>query len=161
MSSILPLGIIALSGAIGGAINAIISDNGFILPREENSQNASIIIPGVLTNILMGAASGFLYWALIEANSVFVIYGTATPGVDDMKITVYSIAMALLVGATGSKYLTNEIDKRLLKAAAVSAAASKSSAEDAQKMANATPIQAFRLARKMYQKGLETSGISR
>ncbi len=160
MSELLPLGIIALSGAIGGVINAIITDNGFILPREENSQNASIIIPGVITNVLMGAASGFLFWALAEANSLFVVYGPTTPGAEEITITVYSIAMTFLVGATGSRYLTNEIDKRLLKAAAISAA-SRQSVDDAQKMANATPLQAFRIARKMYQKGGETSGVLR
>ena len=161
MSALVPLGIIALCGAIGGAINAIITDNGFILPREENSQNASIIIPGVITNILMGGASGFLYWGFTEANSLFTVYGPAAPGTEEIKISVYSIAMVILVGATGSRYLTTEIDKRLLKAAAISAAAARPSQEDAQKMANATPIQAFRIARKMYQKGLEMGGVMR
>ena len=73
MSPIEPFSIIILSGAAGGIINAIITDNGFILPREETSEKASIIIPGIIANLLMGAAAGFLYWGLTESNSISVV----------------------------------------------------------------------------------------
>jgi hypothetical protein len=149
MVSILePLGIIVLSGAIGGIVNAIMTDNGFILPREETSSKASIIIPGFVANILIGAIAGFIYWGLTDTNSVYIIYGPEPTG-DQIQITVYAITMSLLVGAAGAKYLTNELDKRLLKAAAVAAAASDASIETSQKIASASPIQAFRIARDM------------
>jgi hypothetical protein len=149
MSIIVPFGIIALSGAFGGILNAITTDNGFILPREETTNNSSIILPGAIANILIGAATGFIYWGLTEANSASIIYGGATPGEDTVKITVYGVAMSLLAGAAGAKYLTNEIDKRLLKAAAIAAAVSRPSLEDAERIARATPLQAFKIAKKM------------
>lgn len=149
MSPIEPFSIIILSGAAGGIINAIITDNGFILPREETSEKASIIIPGIVANLLMGAAAGFLYWGLTESNSISVVWGTTTPGVNEIKVTVYGIAMSLLAGMAGARYLTNEVDKRLLKAAAVTAAASLPSDEGAQMMAKASPLQMLRIARRM------------
>jgi hypothetical protein len=66
--------------------------------------------------------------------------------------------MALLAGIAGARYLTNEVDKRLLKAAAANAAASKQSTEESEKIANASPMQAFRIARRMLHRG-EGRGI--
>jgi hypothetical protein len=134
-----PFGIILITGAFGGLINAILSENGFILPHEEESENVNIIIPGVIANILTGAAAGFVFWGLTEANTMFIVYGPIKEGAE-------------MAGSAGARYLTNEVDKRLLKAAAANAAASKQSAEDSEKIANASPMQAFRIARRMLQR---------
>ncbi len=75
MSVIVPFGIILITGAFGGLINAILTDNGFILPRRESSQKKIIIIPGMIANMLTGAAAGFIFWGLNEANMMFVVYG--------------------------------------------------------------------------------------
>jgi hypothetical protein len=56
--------IILLSGAFGGIINAIISDNGFIRPREETVDSVTIIRPGLAGNILLGAVAAFISWGL-------------------------------------------------------------------------------------------------
>jgi len=37
------IGMIVLSGAVGGVINALVSDNGFIKPREESAGDVTII----------------------------------------------------------------------------------------------------------------------
>ena len=50
----IPLGIILLCGAVGGIINAIISDNGFVKPREETIDNVCILRPGIAGNICWG-----------------------------------------------------------------------------------------------------------
>ncbi len=146
-----PFGIILVTGAFGGLINAILSDNGFILPREETAEKVNIIIPGVIANILTGAAAGFVFWGLTEANTMFVVYGPSNEGAE-ITLTVYGVAMALLAGMAGAKYLTNEVDKRLLQAAAANAAASTQSTEDSEKIANASPVQAFRIAKRMLKK---------
>lgn len=151
MAILEPFGMILVAGAFGGLINAILSDNGFILPHEEASQNVSIIIPGVIANILMGAAASFVYWGLTEANATFVVYGPSNEETE-ITLTVYGIAMALLAGIAGAKYLTNMVDKRLLQAAAALVAASKQSMEDSQKIASASPLQAFRIAKRILQK---------
>lgn len=152
-----PFGIILITGAFGGLINAVISDNGFVLPREETAESVNIIIPGVIANILIGAAAGFVFWGLTEANMMFIVYGPGKEGAE-ITLTVYGVATALLAGIAGARYLTNEVDKRLLQAAAANAAASKQSTEDSEKIANASPLQAFRIAKRMLQRG-EDRGI--
>ncbi|MCX6669756.1 MAG: hypothetical protein NTV25_08150 [Methanothrix sp.] len=87
------IGIIMLSGAVGGIINALVSDNGFIKPREESAGDVTIIRPGFAGNVLLGGAAAFISWG----------------------------------------------------------AASKASFDDSQKIAVATPAQAFNIAKKMYQ----------
>ncbi len=159
MAVLEPFGIILVTGAFGGLINAILSDNGFILPREETSEKVNIIIPGVIANILTGAAAGFVFWGLTEANTMFVVYGPSNEGAE-ITLTVYGVAMALLAGIAGARYLTNEVDKRLLQAAAASAASAQST-EDSEKIANASPVQAFRIAKKMLKKGEVKKGEGR
>ena len=151
MSMLMPIGIIALSGAVGGVINALVSDNGFIKPREETAENVTIIRPGFAGNILLGGAAAFISWGLYGAFSSAIVYGAANgAGTTEVSVTISSIAGAVLVGIGGARWLTNEVDKRLLRTAASTAAASRESFDEAQKIAVSTPAQAFNIAKKMY-----------
>ncbi len=149
---LLPIGIIILSGAIGGIINALVSDNGFVKPREENAGDVTIIRPGFAGNILLGGVAAFISWGLYGAFSNAIVYGAVTgSGTTEISVTISAIAGAVLVGIGGARWLTNEVDKKLLRTAAAAAAASKASFDDSQKIAVATPAQAFNIAKKMYQ----------
>ena len=151
MSMLMPIGIIALSGAVGGVINALVSDNGFIKPREETAENVTIIRPGFAGNILLGGVAAFISWGLYGAFSSTIVYGAVSgAGSQEVSVTISSIAGAVLVGIGGARWLTNEVDKRLLRTAASTAAASRESFDDAQKIAVSTPAQAFNIAKKMY-----------
>jgi hypothetical protein len=151
MSLLISLGAILLSGAVGGTINALISDNGFITPREETIGNVRIIRPGFAGNILIGAVAAFIYWGFNGEYSGTVIYGTITgTGTDGVGLTLSSVALSILVGIAGARWLTNVVDKNLLHAAAVTAAAAGKSFEDSQRMAVSTPAQAFNIAKRMY-----------
>ncbi|MDM7939904.1 MAG: hypothetical protein QUS07_06135 [Methanothrix sp.] len=146
------IGMIVLSGAVGGVINALVSDNGFIKPREESAGDVTIIRPGFAGNILLGAAAAFISWGLYGAFSNAIVYGAVTGlGTDEISVSISSIAGAVLVGIGGARWLTNEVDKKLLRTAAAAAAASKASFDDSQKIAVATPAQAFNIAKEMYQ----------
>lgn len=152
MSLLVPLGIILLSGAFGGIINAIVSDNGFIRPREETVDNVTIVRPGFMGNILLGAVAAFLSWGLYGAYSAAIAYATGTGiGTEEVSITISAIAGAILIGIGGARWLTNEVDKTLLRTAAVTAAASRASYDESQRIAIATPAQAFNIAKKMYE----------
>ena len=152
MPMLIPIGIIMLSGAIGGIVNALVSDNGFIKLSEETAGEVTIIRPGFAGNILLGAVAAFVSWGLYGAFSNAVLFGTATGvGTEDITVSIASIAGALLVGIGGARWLTNEVDKKLLRTAAATAAASKACFDDSQKIAIATPAQAFNIAKKMYQ----------
>jgi hypothetical protein len=151
MSVWIPLGVILLSGAVGGIINAIISDNGFVKPREETIDNVSIVRPGVCGNMLLGSVAAFISWGLYGSYSGALILGATTvSGSEELNLSLSTISGAILIGIGGARWLTNEVDKSLLKTAAITAAASKPSHEDSQRMVVATPAQAFNIAKGMY-----------
>ena len=77
MPMLIPIGVIMLSGAIGGIINALVSDNGFIKPSEETAGEVTIIRPGFAGNILLGAVAAFISWGLYGAFANTVLFGTA------------------------------------------------------------------------------------
>ena len=101
--------LIATAGALGGVVNALISDNGFILPQSRHG----IWCPGFISNVLIGAFAAFASWSF---------YGSGA-GVDLADVSVRSqislrfsaLAGAFLVGVAGAKWITNEVDKKLLK----------------------------------------------
>ncbi len=150
MSLLVPIGIILLGGAFGGIINAIVSDNGFIKPREETVDNVAIVRPGFAGNMLLGAVAAFISWGLYGAFSGAIIYGSEGL-VADISLSISTVAGAILIGIGGARWLTNEVDKTLLRTAAVTAAASRSSYEESQRIAIATPAQAFNIAKRMYE----------
>ncbi|NPV63872.1 MAG: hypothetical protein HPY61_14820 [Methanotrichaceae archaeon] len=149
---LLSIGFILLGGALGGVINAIMSDNGFIRPREETVDNVSIIRPGFAGNILLGSISAFVSWGLYGSFGSAIIYGNASGvGAQDVSVTISAMAGAILIGVGGARWLTNEVDKTLLKTAAITAAAARPSPEGSQSITVATPAQAFNIAKKMYE----------
>jgi hypothetical protein len=147
----IPIGIIMLGGAVGGIVNALLSDNGFVRPSEETNGDVVIIRPGFAGNIILGAVAAFISWGLYGAFSGAVIWGAHGFGKEPISITISSIAGAILVGMGGARWLTNEVDKKLLRTAAVTAAASNASFDSSRKMATATPAEAFQIAKKMYR----------
>ena len=51
--------LITIAGAIGGVVNALLTDNGFILPQRQSR----ILYPGFISNVLVGALAAFSSWA--------------------------------------------------------------------------------------------------
>ena len=62
-------------------------------------------------------------------------------------MTLSALVGAVLVGVAGARWLTNEVDKNLLKAAASEAAASPADPDKSKQIAMATPAEALRIAR--------------
>jgi hypothetical protein len=149
MSLMIAIGVVLLSGAVGGIINAIITDNGFVRPREETVDNVSIIRPGFSGNMLLGSVAAFVSWGLYGAYSSAVVYGVPVGG-QDLSVSIAAVAGSILIGIGGARWLTNEVDKTLLRTAAVTAAASRASYGDSERISVATPAQAFNIAKQMY-----------
>jgi len=105
--------LIATAGAIGGVLNALLTDNGFILPRRE----AGILCPGFLSNVLVGTLAAVTSWGLYGSGAGVELAKTAAAGAPriEISLTVGALAGALVVGLGGARWLTNEVDKRLLK----------------------------------------------
>lgn len=145
---------IAIAGALGGVVNALITDKGFYLPSKEQVDAITIYKPGWIGNVLIGAIAAAISWGLYGPLAAYFIAGTSeamktntTP--DKVGLTLSSLVGAALLGIGGARWLTSEVDKNLLKAAASTAANSVADSAASQQMALATPTQALKIARKM------------
>src|ERR1700681_1380428 len=104
--------LISLAGAFGGLINAFMSDNGFALPQREGS----VWCPGFISNVLVGAFSAFAPWAFYGSGAgIELAQQINQTSRNELSLKASALAGAFLVGVAGAKWLTNEVDKRLLK----------------------------------------------
>jgi hypothetical protein len=97
---------IGLAGAVGGVVNAIMSDNGFALPRGIEG----VWCPGAISTIVIGAFAAFASWAFYGSGAGINLADTATMA----HLQLSALAGAFLVGIVGAKWITNETEKRLL-----------------------------------------------
>jgi H+/Cl- antiporter ClcA len=118
MVSLLCIGIVLFAGIIGGLVNAVLSDNGFIWPRYQDRDGVKILRPGVLGNCLVSAVAAFVSWGLYGPAAAVHLVGATNPTPLPLTLTAGMVAGALLVGIAGARWLTNEVDKDLLRAAA-------------------------------------------
>jgi hypothetical protein len=119
MSVLALLVFIALAGMIGGVVNALISDNGFVLPRKEDVSGRLIVRPGVLGNVIVGGVAASISWGLYGPLAAVDLIGTTSPA--GPALTLSALVGAMLVGVGGARWLTNEVDKTLLHEAATEA----------------------------------------
>jgi hypothetical protein len=103
-------GLIALAGALGGLVNALLTDNGFTFPRSEKG----IWCPGAISNVLLGSAAAIASWSFYGSGST-VDLATNLPERAKISLTFSALSGAFLVGVGGARWITNEVDKRLLK----------------------------------------------
>lgn len=119
-SFFLAAGAIILIGAIGGLINALIGDDkGFVIPKKVPVGEKVILRPGILGNVLVSSFSAFISWGLYGPLSDLDII--SDPDQLAVTLTVGNLAAAGLVGVAGARWLTNEIDKKVLKEAIINA----------------------------------------
>jgi hypothetical protein len=139
--------IIFAFGAVGGVVNALLTDNGFILPKKEQQDNTKIIRPGFLVNIFIGGIAALVSWGLYGPfAAVFIIGGANDPNLGNTGLSLSSVVGGLLVGVGGARWLTNEVDKKLLRAAASKAASGQPNDQKAIRISAAAPAEALRIA---------------
>ena len=140
---------IFFAGTIGGSVNALLSDNGFMMPTRIDEGGYRIIKPGYLGNMLIGGIAALVSWGLYGPYAAINLFGgynstlQTSPGV-----TLASFVGGILVGIAGSRWLSNEVDKTLLRAAASEAASDIPDQEKSRSMSMATPEGALRIAIK-------------
>jgi fluoride ion exporter CrcB/FEX len=142
---------ITIAGAIGGLINAFLSDNGFVLPKQEVTSTGFLWRPGYLGNILVSTAAAIISWGLYGPYSTYVlIAGTSETAQSAVKLelSIANLVGALLVGVAGSRWLTSEVDKNLMKATVTAAVATAADPAKAASLVNATPSQALQIVKK-------------
>ena len=147
--------LVLLAGAVGGAVNALMTDNGFLLPKSETTlSGATILRPGYVGNMLIGGVAALVSWGLYGPLGGYIVAGTtqalqANAAPERLGLSLASLVGGLLVGVGGARWLSNEVDKNLLRAAA-SSAASKAPSESASKtIAMGTPAEALSVAKGM------------
>jgi hypothetical protein len=131
--------LITLAGAVGGVVNAFLTDNGFVKPRFIHN----IWCPGVISNVLIGAFSAFSSWAFYGSGASVEL--TQLNERTAISLRFSALAGAFLVGVAGSRWLTNEVDKRLLRESVVEAGKKNLSAEDCQRIAKAPARQVLKV----------------
>jgi hypothetical protein len=127
--------LIVVAGGLGGVVNALISDNGFILPRTRRG----IWCFGFISNILVGAFAAFSSWSF---------YGSGA-GVDlaqstertQISLRFSALAGAFLVGVAGAKWITNEVDKKLLKESVKVAGTKNLTTEECEQLVKGSALQ--------------------
>ena len=152
MNICLVIGVLLAAGAIGGAVNALISDNGFILPKPIQTPDGNTILrAGVLGNMVIGAVAAAVAWGLYGPSSGQLVIGAVASNgaADTVTLSVASLFTGVLIGVGGARWLTSEVDKRLLQAAASTAAQAQGSSSAARAIATATPAEALQLATAM------------
>jgi hypothetical protein len=141
--------VVCVAGAVGGVVNALMSDNGFVLPQTKDG----IIRPGYLGNVLISAVAAGISWGMYGPFADYVIFGVAPtggPSPSSPNLKVAALVGAVLVGVAGARWLTNEVDKKLLKAAASEAAGAKATdVSTAKKILMASPAQALDIAKSL------------
>jgi hypothetical protein len=79
------------SGAVGGVVNALLSDNGFIMPRRVKE----ILCPGFLSNVLVGALAAFTSWASYGSGAGVELAKTAAAGSERAEISLRQVLEAV------------------------------------------------------------------
>ena len=137
-------------GAVGGLLNAYLSTGRLEMPRRAIvDDNVRVWIPGFIGNMIIGGVAAAISWGLYGPLSSMALFKSPTPGtlspVD--TFTLATVMGAVLVGIGGARWLTNEIDKKLLHAAAGKAAAATQNQNAAQQIMLASPAEALNIAR--------------
>jgi hypothetical protein len=141
--------VIFVGGAIGGAANALISDNGFIMPLRQQEGNVINYRPGFLGNLLTGGIAATISWGLygpLSGYFLVVVGKSSTPAETHTGVTIAAFVGAILIGVGGARWLTNEVDKNILRDTASQAAAGPESPALAAKIQTSTPSNALKAA---------------
>ncbi|HTA21928.1 MAG TPA: hypothetical protein VK763_00220 [Terriglobales bacterium] len=125
--------LIALAGAVGGVVNALLTDNGFIMP----TRRGHVLCPGFISNVLVGAFAAFSSWAFYGSGASVEL--TQLTERAEISLRFSALAGAFLIGVVGARWITNEADKMLLRESIKQAAGKDISAEDCEKFLHAPP----------------------
>jgi hypothetical protein len=145
--------VVAAAGAAGGIVSAFLSeDRGFALPTTVPVDGTTVLRPGFLGHVVVGAIASFISWGLNGPLTDQVLFGTNPDGsspADSYGISAAAVAAALGVGIGGAKFLSNYVDKKLLQATAAVAAGKTADPVAASHLSHAQPTQALNIAREM------------
>ena len=119
--------LVTCAGGLGGLLNAFRSDNGFVFP----TRIKGVWCPGALWNVFVGGVSAVTSWALYGSGATIDFAATQR---EQISLKLGALAGALIVGMAGSKWLTSEVDKSLMRQTVVEVARKNLSEADCTKL---------------------------
>jgi hypothetical protein len=126
--------LVCIAGAMGGFVNALMSSNGFALPKRVNG----VWCPGAVSTIVAGAFAAFASWAFYGSGAAIDISRPA----ELAHLQMSALAGAFLVGVVGAKWITNEAEQALLKKSVeVAGTKDKMSPQEAAAITTGTPLE--------------------
>jgi len=147
MSMWIILAVVCAAGAVGGIVNALLSNDGVHLPGKYRVDGEEVLKLGVIGNILLGAIAAGVSWGLYGEYSNSPIIGSLSS--TSPSLTIAALVGAVLVGTGGARVFTNELDKGVLRRAASHAAAAAADSSAAQRIMEASPADALKIASEM------------
>ena len=72
--------LIALAGAAGGLVNALLDKGGLTLPAVLAVEGSSVLVPGFIGNVLVGAIAALISWCLYGPLADRSLIKSADPG---------------------------------------------------------------------------------
>lgn len=134
--------IIFLAGGLGGVVNALMYGEGLLLPHWKNG----IWCPGFIGNAFIGSIAALISWGLNGSGSN-IILGVVSSNDSKVPLTIGAFTGAILVGIGGTRWLSNEIDKKLLRQAASEAGKRDIPHEDCDQLQQASPMRTLQMAK--------------
>ena len=139
--------LIAFFGGLGGVVNALLSDNRFALPRKESG----VLCPGAITNILVGSFAAFSSWSFYGSGASIDLADKSLRTVLSLRFS--ALAGAFLVGVAGARWISSEVDKRLLtEGVKVALNSEKLPKVQSEQIAQGSPLQVLHNVKEACQK---------
>jgi hypothetical protein len=117
---------VAFAGALGGILNSVLAGSGLTLPHVVFVDGATVVMPGVVGNLAVGAGAALLSFGLYGPLAGAVLFrGASAPAETNAApviLTLGAFAGAVLVGFSGGRWVTAEAERSLNHGTAVAAA---------------------------------------
>ncbi len=109
MGVIIVIVIICAAGALGGLVNALLTDNNVMLPQSKDG----VLKAGIVGNIIVSAAAGLIAWgSTTDVAKIVLCTASGCANAEGNLLSIGMLVASILVGAGGARVLTSEIDKR-------------------------------------------------
>jgi hypothetical protein len=109
--------VVLVGGALGGVVNALMTDNSFVLPKPEDG----IWRAGIIGNVIVSAVAGLIAWGSVSPVAGVIICSISACEIkpaDEKNLTLLTVGTlmtSILVGIAGARWLTSEIDKKIMQ----------------------------------------------
>lgn len=140
--------LISGAGAVGGLINTLMTQGKLRLPE----YHAGVFCPGFAGNVTVGAFAALISWALYGAGAGIEL-AQSVGAREALSLTVGALAGAALVGVGGARWLSSEVDAKLLRATVNATAQMVMTAEQRGAIASAPAVDVLKAVREASEPG--------